>query len=147
MRKIIIFSALYLLCLGSMIFVGLYYEVLSGGLAANNGGITFRCRDLMSSGGEDDVMIFSFVIFVVPFVMRLFLILRDFTRFEVATYSIALGLVVFALLLASMDCAEIFYTAFLVPDFLLAWAIISAVFSVCLVLIMNEMRGSSREGS
>jgi hypothetical protein len=147
MRKMIIFSVLYLLCLGSMIFVGLYYEALSDGLSANAGGIPLRCRELMSSGGQDDVMIFSFAIFVVPFVLRLLLILRDFTRFEMATYSIALGLVAFALLLASMDCAEIFYTAFFVPDLLLAWAIISAVFSVCLVLIMSRMRGSSREDS
>ncbi len=146
MRNTIICSALYLFCLGSMIFVGLNYEAMTDGLAGNVDGIPFYCRELMSSGGDDDVMIGTFGIFVFPFALRLFLIWRDFTRFEMVIYFIALGLVVFALILSSLDCADIFYTVFFVPDFMLAWAIISTVFSLCLVLEMSRMRGSSREG-
>jgi hypothetical protein len=123
-----------------MIFVGLNFASLSNGLASNAGAEPFYCRNLKSSGSDDDVMIFAFSVFLVPFLLRLVRIKRWMAKFEAVNYFLCLGLVALALIVASMDCADVFYTAFVVPDLLLSLALISALLSAVLVLLLSRMR-------
>ena len=125
-----------------MIFVGLNFESLSNGLASNAGAEPFYCRSLKSTGSDDDVMIFAFTVFLVPFLLRLMRIKRGMATFEAVNHFLCLGFVAFALIVASMDCANVFYTAFVLRDPLLALGLISALASTVLVLLLFRMRGS-----
>ena len=102
-------------------FVGLHWLSLSPGLSGGDGDL---CRDLVSSGGGEDVMIF-FSLLLIPALLRVFRPRRGFSRSEALTLSITSALVLAALWLASLDCADIVHTAFERPDPALALALIA----------------------
>lgn len=118
-------TVIYFACLAFIVLVGLGYEALSPGLAARSGDGVFYCRELMSSGGGDDVMVVAFVLLLIPLILRAFRINRGVAAYEVVALCTCVTLVAFNLGVASLDCAEILYTAFIVPDPLLAGTLIS----------------------
>lgn len=124
----------YIAALAMMAFVGLAYEDLSSGLAFPDADGPFFCRDLFSSGGDDDAMIGSFGIFLAPLALRLLRLNRAVARYEIVLFWICAGLVCLSLMLASTDCASIFYTAFVLPDPLLAGALIALPLAAFLVM-------------
>jgi hypothetical protein len=111
----------YVLALACAGYIGLNWSSLSPGLSGGTG----LCRELQSSGGDDDTLIFIFSLLLIPALLRLFRWRRDFSRGEVWALTITSALVLMALLLASLDCADIFHTAFLRPDPALALALIA----------------------
>ncbi len=130
------FTTIYLLSLSIMIWVGLAYESLSPGLAFPEPTGPLYCKELFSSGSDDDAMIGAFALFSLPFVLRLFRIRRAVASFEIAVLFFCVALTIFALWLASLDCASIFYTAFVLPDLSLGSALVSlpvSVVSICLL--------------
>jgi len=118
-------SAAYLASLSIMVVVGLSYEAVSPGLAAPGGEGPFFCRELLSSGGEDDAMIVAFGLFALPLAVRLLRMTRPVAGYEVVLLWLCLAVAGAALTLASLDCASIFYTAFVVPDVWLAAALVA----------------------
>ena len=145
-RTVLLFSSLYLAALCVMIFVGHNFETLSAGLAAPTGNAPFYCRELLSSGGDDDVMIASFVLFWIPLFFRLIKFRRRPSRFELLIFSLCFCLVSIALWVATLDCANIFYTAFVIFDPYLASALIAFLMSaLCFGWILSRDPSVSRE--
>ncbi|MPM43162.1 hypothetical protein SDC9_89835 [bioreactor metagenome] len=118
--------AIYLACLSLMVFVGLNYHEISPGLADWRSDGPFFCAELLSSGEDDSAMLLAFALFALPLVLRIILFNRRVATFELTMFLCCGLATAFALWLASLDCASIFYTAFVVPD--LFWA--SALFAL-----------------
>lgn len=57
-------------------------------------------------------MMAAFALFELPLVLRLVRLFRHTAIYEVWLFYICAGLATFSLLLAGLDCADIFYTAF-----------------------------------
>ncbi|WP_312531962.1 hypothetical protein [Paracoccus sp. (in: a-proteobacteria)] len=121
----IILSLTYLVCLMLMIFVGVTYETISTGLASPGPDGPFFCKELLSSGSDDDAMMSAFSVFLLPLALRTVRITRIIAAFEVAVFYCCGAMTFLALGLASMDCASILYTAFILPDLLLAGALLA----------------------
>jgi len=115
----------YLGSLMAMSVVGLGYAVLSRGLAAPTPQGPFFCRELLSSGSDDDLMVGAFTLFAIPLLYRIARWNRDVSVRETIVFGICLATTGLALWLASLDCASLVYTAFWVPDLFLATAILA----------------------
>ncbi|MGC9370284.1 MAG: hypothetical protein ACP5DX_12150 [Paracoccaceae bacterium] len=118
-------SVTYVTSLALTIVVGLRYDALSSGLAAPGPQGPFFCKELLSSGSDDDALVAAFGLFAIPLLLRAFRWNRGIAGFEVVAFGVCFGATCFALWLASLDCASIFYTAFVVPDPFLAGALIA----------------------
>ena len=134
----------YVLLLIWMTAVGLTYESLSGGVAAPRESGPFYCRELMSSGGDDSAMVFAFALFAFPLLLRLLRYRRRIAVYEVAVFWICIGTTCFSLFLATLDCASIFYTAFLVPDTMLATAILAMPTTLLLITRLRAIQRRDR---
>ena len=117
--------AAYLGGLATLVLVGLSFENLSSGLANSSSDGPFFCRTLESSGGDDDAVVFVFVLFALPFLARLCRLKHKAGKSEIILFSSCILLVCVALTLGSIDCASIIYTAFIVPDIMLAVALLA----------------------
>lgn len=115
--------AIYLACLSLMVFVGLNYDAISPGLAVRGFDGPFFCAELLTSGGDDSAMVFAFALFALPLVLRIILFNQRVTTFELTMFLCCGTATAFALWLASLDCASLFYTAFVLPDLFLASAL------------------------
>ncbi|MGL4321805.1 MAG: hypothetical protein ACRCS3_13170 [Paracoccaceae bacterium] len=115
--------AIYLASLSLMVFVGLNYNALSPGLAIRGSDGPFFCAELLSSGGDDSAMVFAFALFALPLVLRIILFNQKVSTFELIMFFCCGLATAFALWLASLDCASLFYTAFALPDLFLASAL------------------------
>ena len=124
MKRTLISSA-YMASLLLMVFIGLQYDNLSSGLASYTSQGPFFCNELLSSGGDDSAMVFAFVLFSIPLLLRAARWKRPANKLEVAIFGACLACTCLALFLATLDCASIFYTAFVVPDFYLVSALIA----------------------
>lgn len=120
---------IYTFLLAVLSFIGLSYETLSRGLAARTPDGPFYCDELLSSGGDDSAMVFAFALFFMPLIVRLYRFVREISVVEVWLYLGALAVSVLALFLATLDCAQIFYTAFGIPDMYLATVLVTLPFS------------------
>lgn len=134
--------AAYMACLTIMVTIGMAYGVLSPGLAAPGGDGPFFCRNLLSSGGDDDAMMLAFALFALPLALRLVRLNRRIAGYEVLLFWICFAASGAALLLASLDCASIFYTAFVVPDVVLAAALVALPGSAVLLTRLRSIGAS-----
>lgn len=134
MRAMQITDYAYPVLLALMVLVGLCYPQLSPGLAAPGGAYgsgagsaagPFYCHQLLSAGGDDDGMITAFSLFLWPLAWRLLRWRAAVGAAERALFWLCTGLVAIALWLASLDCAAILYTAFVLPDPWLATALLA----------------------
>lgn len=107
-----------------MVAIGATYPALSTGLATPVIGAPFICSDLRSLGGDDDVVVFSFTLFMLPLFIRIFRIRHKVGRADHITFWFCV-LGVATVVFGATDCADIFYTAFLLPDAPLALALVS----------------------
>lgn len=134
---------IYVICVGVVGFVGVMYDRLSHGLAAQVNGGTFYCNELLSGGGEDSAMIFLFSAFLLPFTVRLMRWRHALGWVELTLYWAAFGLALLGVVLAQLDCAQVLYTAFGVPDLPLAAALLCWVGSA---ISLGRWRGKSDAG-
>ncbi|MFZ7090067.1 hypothetical protein [Primorskyibacter sp. 2E233] len=133
-------SLTYAALLFLMAFVGVKIGDLSAGLASPSQGGPFFCRNLLSSGGDDDAMLFAFAVFSIPMVVRVFRFKRRVAGYEIVAFALCVLSTCFSLFLASLDCASIFYTAFSIPDTLLAAALASMPMSAILLFKLRSLR-------
>lgn len=119
-----------------MTLVGFAYTKLSRGLAAYTSEGPFFCHELLSSGSEDDTMISAFVLFLLPLMLRLALIKRSLSWIELLLFCFCLAVTLLALWLAGLDCADVFYTAFVLPDPTLAGALIALPSSAIALMVL-----------
>ena len=117
--------AIYLACLTLMVFVGLNYDAISPGLAERGADGPFFCAELLSSGGDDSVMVFAFALFALPLALRTILFNQRVATFELTIFLCCGLATALALWIASLDCSSLFYTAFVVPDLFLASAMLA----------------------
>lgn len=116
---------IYMFLLVVLTTVGIAYENFTLGLAAKSADGPFYCNTLMSGGSDDTVMIFVLSLFSIPLAARIIRLYREISIAKVAVFYIVMALSVAELFIASLDCAEILYTAFGIPDFHLAIALIA----------------------
>lgn len=115
--------------------VGFTYGSYTGGAATRTTDGPFYCNELHSSGGDDTAVIgFAFVLFSLSLLIRLFRFFKSVSRFEVGVHTVSLLAAIGILFIASLDCAQIFYTAFGVPDLHLAAALLSLPISLALLI-------------
>lgn len=81
---LVFWNLLYLALLGWVTTVGAAFDALSRGLTARTAEGPFFCAELQSSGGDDDAMIFAFVIFAVPLAVRIVRTGRAYAGYELA---------------------------------------------------------------
>ena len=128
----------YLFFVALMCIVGFTYGRYTGGAAARTTNGPFFCSELLSSGGDDTAVIgFAFTSFSLSLLIRLLRFSRGVSRFEIGVFCMSACVNVVALFLASLDCAQIFYTAFGVPDLHLAAALVSLPTSLALLVRMR----------
>ena len=128
----------YLLLVALMSAVGWTYGSYSGGAAALTLDGPFFCDGLRSSGGEDTGVIgMAFTVFSLPLLVRLLQFFKGVSRIEAGIYCFAALAAITFLFLASLDCAQIFYTAFGLPDPYLAAALVSLPLSFLLLVRMR----------
>ncbi|WP_300896320.1 hypothetical protein [Roseovarius sp.] len=120
-----------------MVVVGFGYDSFSPGLAERSSNGPFFCKQLMSSGSDDDALLMAFVLFMVPLTIRTLRARRRIAIFEMAVFSLCAFVSCFALWLASLDCASILYTAFFVPDPALAGALVALVLSTAMLISLR----------
>ena len=130
---------IYSLLLTMLSFIGVSYDNLSRGLAARTPDGPFYCNEMLSSGGDDSAMVFAFSLFFIPLIVRLWRFGHEVSAVEVWLYVGALAMSVFALFVATLDCAEILYTAFGIPDLYLASVLVALPLSA-LALWKNRFR-------
>ncbi len=114
---------LYCALLALLFVIGITYDNFSAGFAAKVSGGIFYCSELQSSGSNDSATVVSFSLFVMPLALRLLRLRRAVAGYEVGLFYGCAGICIIALWAASLDCAEVFYTAFALPDPLLSAAI------------------------
>lgn len=146
MYRYFLVSTIYFLCLGVMIMVGYSFEADPLGFAARGPDGPFSCKALLSSGGDDDAMVVAFVLFAVPFAIRSFQLRTVPKTLEICVFVGVLLAVTGALTLASFDCAEVIYTAFIVPNLMLAVAVIAMPVSGALLLYLKRKHPDQRPG-
>ncbi|MEQ5872193.1 hypothetical protein J4E08_20195 [Sagittula sp. NFXS13] len=128
----------YLFFLTLMCFVGFTYGRYTDGAAARTLDGPYFCNELQSSGSDDTAVIgFAFIFFSLPLLIRLLRFSKGVSKFEIGVLGVSTIVAVGALLLASLDCAEIFYTAFGVPDPHLAAALLVLPTSLALLIRMR----------
>lgn len=123
-----VLNLLYLSSLATISVVGLMFDTLSHGFHATGG--EFLCRDLKSSGGDDDAVVVMFITLIIPIVIRLMRMKKSYTRMELLVLLVCLGLSVFGLWLAALDCADIWDTAFAIPDYALQAGLLGMVLAL-----------------
>ena len=128
----------YIFFVTLMCVTGFTYGSYTGGAAARTPNEPFFCNELQSSGGDDTAVIgFAFILFTLSLLIRLFWFFKSVSKFEVGVHVATVVASVCVLLLASLDCAQIFYTAFGVPDPHLAVALLSLPISLALIVRMR----------
>ena len=128
----------YLLLLALMCALGWTYGSYSGGAAAFTLDGPFFCSELRSSGGDDTAVVgFAFTLFGLPLLVRLLQFFKAVSKIEAGIYYFSALAAIMFLFLASLDCAQIFYTAFGIPDPYLAVALVSLPASFLLLVRMR----------
>lgn len=128
----------YLFLVALMFAIGLVYTPYSDGAAAFTPDGPFFCTKLRSSGEDDTVIVaLAFMLFGLPLLVRLLRFLKDVSSIEAGIYYVTAVVAILFLYLASVDCAQIFYTAFAVPDPLLAVALTSLPASLIILIRMR----------
>ncbi len=122
-------------------FTGLTYHSLSPGLALSVSGGAFFCRELLSAGSDDDAMILVFSLFSLPLLLRVFWSRRKVTPFEIIVLLCCVAAAVVSLWVASLDCADVVFTAFVLPDRLLASALMALPVSVAMLIALYVANG------
>lgn len=133
-------KAIYMFFLVVLSTVGITYENVSAGLAAKSVNGPFYCSNLKSSGSDDTAMLFVFSLFLIPLAARFIRLHRDISFAEVVVFYVVMALSIAGLFLASLDCAEILYTAFGVPDLYLASALIALPISAIMLWKIRSER-------
>ena len=133
-------SGLYLASLSVVALVGYLYSEISQGLLAPTGdaGIPFRCDDLQSAGGDDSAVIVVFVLFFIPILYRLLFMAKPAGSAEVGVFGLVLISSYGALALASLDCADIFYTAFIAKDVFLMAVLLCPLLAAVVLFVLHR---------
>lgn len=134
------FELFYLMSLAWAVSIGLTFEELSRGLATKTESGPFFCRDLLSSGGDDNAVIFSFVLCAVPLALRLIRLTKPVWPGERIVLAVVVTTVSSLLFLANLDCASIAYTIFVVPNVLLGSAVLGMFVSIPLLLGLQRRK-------
>ena len=141
-NNLVLLSALYLSGLATMIFVGWNFSELSNGLASRTSGDPFYCGGGLGSQPDSNAMVFAFIVFIISSFIRLVQFNKPMSFFEFGLHLFCLCFVILAFYLAVMDCGDILYSAFILPDLYLASALVSLLFSTLLAAKLFRMRGT-----
>ncbi len=128
---IFVVSLAFLIATGTQSVLAFRYPDMTPGLAAPG---PFYCNELQSSGGEDTIMIALMSVSAIPFLIRLAFFRSWPSRVEQAAFWLVALIAAAGPALAALDCAHIFYTAFVIPDRVLATILLCWAVSALLML-------------
>ena len=140
MSKNSFLSVLYIMMLSAQIFLGVNYEKFSVGLFADTGGEPFSCRELLSSGSDDDLVFAFSIILIVSIVYRVLRFPFRASRIELAVLigsQMLLGLAISV----GTECGQILYTAFLVGDRFLIGLLLLVIGSIVTLIFSHRTNG------
>lgn len=130
-------------CLSAMIAIAsaLGFATYSG-FFVGSAETPFRCSQLLSSGGDDEVAM-AFLIIVIPCILwRALHWKRRISVLEIGVFFGAYG-AAFASIMMSLDCGDFFFTAFGVGDTYLQVFCLASLVAMG-VLIASRMAGFQR---
>ncbi len=127
----------YMVLLAAIAYIGQRWDALSPGFASPTNNGPFFCKELFSSGGDDDAMMGAFMLFVLPLALRLIRLFYPIAKYEVWLFYICASVASFSLMFASLDCADIFYTAFGIPNLWLAFTLIATPIAALLLFYLR----------
>ncbi len=125
-------SLIFCLACAAAVASALGFAVSSEFLTDTGGGV-FHCKELLSSGGDDELAM-AFLSIVIPSILwRAFHWKRPIFVLEIGVFLGVYG-VAFAVITMSLDCGDFFFTAFGVGDaYLQAFCVFSAVAAGALI--------------
>ncbi|SMX27026.1 hypothetical protein TRP8649_01128 [Pelagimonas phthalicica] len=110
MLSIWAWNAALLGCILVMVLIGWNFGDLAPGLMAKGADGPIYCRELKSSGADDDALIFAFTLFSVPGALRLARLHRKPNGVERLVLVACILSVCVALYLVPLDCGEIVFS-------------------------------------
>lgn len=98
-------SVAYLIAIGVQIISAFWFALFSDGLYAMSKGGLFHCKELLSSGRDDELMLVVFILMAVPAIVRAFRFNYYVNAVETLIFFIITAVCVW-ILSTGMDCGE-----------------------------------------
>lgn len=98
-------SLLFIALVGAQVTSAILFAILSDGFYVLSEGIPFRCGELLSSGGDDEVIMLIFVALALSIIFRMARITKGASIFEAITFFFILGAALW-ISIQSIDCGE-----------------------------------------
>ena len=127
-KKTILLSTSFLACVSLVLYLSVFYEDFSRGFASDVNGSVFYCRELQTSGSDDDAIMISLLLLVVPLLIRLFNVLNKVKYWEAVVF-VLFSAISLAIVIIGLECGEFFFTAIEVPDMTLITIVVLQLFA------------------
>ncbi len=134
-----IWSLGFIFFLGVTIVTGWYFPSWSDGLASFEAGGAFYCRELMSSGGDDDSQLGVSILFLLPLIFRSLQASTSPTQFEVVVVA-ASYLLFWVWVTLGLECGEVFYTTFVLLDPALLMLFLAQALSLIFFFVLLSIK-------
>lgn len=112
------FSISFILLLVAQIYMALSFFSSAKGFGTDAGGSVFYCRELMSSGSDDEFIMVVMLLQLIPITVRLARLKRSAKNWEIYLFCCT-SILSFALILFGLECGSYFFTAFVLREFVL----------------------------
>lgn len=128
-------SLLFIGLVGVQVTSAVLFAMISDGFYVLSEGTPFRCSELLSSGGDDEVIMLIFIALALSIIFRMARIKKGVSIFEAITFFCILG-AAFWVSIQSIDCGEIGTTLSKKLDpYLLAFAASSLLSALTMVYL------------
>lgn len=128
-------SLLFIALVGVQVTSAFLFAMLSDGFYVLSEGIPFRCGELLSSGGDDEVIMLIFVALALSIIFRMVRVEKGISIFEAITFFFILGAALW-ISIQSIDCGEFDTTLSKKLDpYLLAFAASSLLSSLTMIYL------------
>ena len=138
MRVVPIYSCIFMIIVAAQIAAALGFVFYSDGFYSLVNGALFHCRELMSSGSDDEVTMFVFILQFLSIALRMNNIKKTPSYFEVGLYLffIIIGILIVVI---SSDCGSLLTTMVLKRDpYLISFSLAGVVAFTLLALLSRQ---------
>lgn len=112
------FPISFILLLVTQIYMALSFLSSAKGFATDDGGSVFYCRELMSSGSDDEFIMVVMLLQLIPITVRLARLKQSAENWEMYLFCCT-SILSLALILYGLECGSYFFTAFVLREFVL----------------------------
>ena len=136
MMNRIFINLLYISALTAVVILSIFYVDISNGLAVKSGEGRFYCRELVSSGRDDDFLTVFGVFFGIPLLIRTFRVTRATGLVDTMAISTT-SFVFWAILLSIPDCGDVIYTMFVIGDLALVSILVLNIIAIVSLILLQ----------